>query len=411
MREDRPHGSEVHSLQVLDNESRGAAAAVADTSDTDLGLLLTQHGGEGSQDTSTRASQRVSDGDGTAKDIDLLIIQVQELDVGQSNDREGLVDLVVVNVLLCQAGMLESLGDGQCGGNGEALGLPRGISPAQNLSDRLKSELLQLGLGDQDDGSGAIVERRGIGGRDGTAIGNENRAHRLQLLSVEVLDLLVPIDRDSGFVPSAANLDGSDLGLEDTSLGRSLSTLVCLDGILILLLAGHAVVRRAELGLHAHELLLAVGIAEAVLLHAVHEGSITVLVTGTKVREVVGGVGHALGTTSDNDRSVAGDNGLRTKDDGLQARRAHLVDRCADDTVGKTGVYGALAGRSLADTEEKGGVSRLQQDGTGTRGFDLLGREHIAEEDLFDILGLNLRNTLDSSFSEEVSRGREGFRG
>ena len=64
----------------------------------------------------------------------------------------------------------------------------------------------------------------------------------------------------------------------------------------------------------------------------------------------MGSVGHGLGTTGDNDIGVSGHNSLGTKDDGLQARGADLVDGGADGAVVKAGTEGALSGGVLSNT-------------------------------------------------------------
>lgn len=59
--------------------------------------------------------------------------------------------------------MLQSLGDSQSGGSGELAGLVGGITPAQDLGNGLQAELLDLGLGDQDNSGGTVVEGEELG--------------------------------------------------------------------------------------------------------------------------------------------------------------------------------------------------------------------------------------------------------
>src|SRR6266699_5459087 len=73
----------AHSLQVLDDEGRGAAAAVADAGAADAGLLLAQDRGEGGDDAGAGAAERVADGNGAAEDVDAVRVEPQELDVGE----------------------------------------------------------------------------------------------------------------------------------------------------------------------------------------------------------------------------------------------------------------------------------------------------------------------------------------
>ena len=153
-------------LEVLDDESRGTTATVADTGDTNLGLSLRQDRGQGGDDTSTGAAQRVADGDRATVDVDLLGVKAKDLEVGKSDNGESLVDLVVVDVLLGEAGVLDGLGDGEGRSDGEALGLTLSVAPAENLGDGGQVELLELGLGDEDDGGATVVDGGGVGGGD-----------------------------------------------------------------------------------------------------------------------------------------------------------------------------------------------------------------------------------------------------
>lgn len=137
-------------MQILNDQSRGTAATVADTSTANLGTPFLEDRGQSGDDTGTGAAKRVADGDGAAIDVDLAGVEVQELHVGEGNDGEGLVDLVKVNVLVGETGVLDSLGDGQGGSNGEALGLARSVTPSEDLGNGLEAELLDFGLRHED---------------------------------------------------------------------------------------------------------------------------------------------------------------------------------------------------------------------------------------------------------------------
>ncbi|ROV93349.1 hypothetical protein VSDG_06889 [Cytospora chrysosperma] len=333
--------------QVLNDYSRSTTATVANTSNTNLGLLLLEYRRQGGDNTGSRASQRVTNGNGAAEDVDLLSVEAQQLHVGQGNDGESLVDLVEVNLLGGDAGVLDGLGDGQRGGGRELLRCVGGVTPAEDLGDGLDAQLLQLGLGDQDDGASTVVDGGGVGGGDGAGARDEDWPGSLELVDVQVLDLVITLDLDGRLATAAADLDRGNLALEDTGLGGSLGLLVGLDGVFVLVLTGDAVGGGAQLSLHAHELLLAVGVPQTVLLHAINQGAVAVLDTGAQVGEVVRGVGHGLGTTSNNDISVAGHDGLGTQDDGLHAGRADLVNRRAHNGIAEATVDGTLTGRSL----------------------------------------------------------------
>lgn len=341
------------SLQILNNKSRSTTATVANSSDTNLGLLLAEDGSKSGDNTGTRAAERVADGDSTAKDVDLFGVEAEDLHVGESNDREGLVDLVVVDVSGGEASVLEGLGDGEGRGGSEALRFLSGVAPAEDLGEGLDAELLDLGLGHEDDGSSAVVDGGGVGSGNGTAIRLESGAHDLELLDVEVLNLIVAVDLHGRLPPSSANLNRVDLGGKDTSLGGSLSPLVGLDSVSILGRAVDAVVVGAELALHTHVFLLK-GVGETVLEDGVDKGLVAVLGAVAEVGEVVRRVGHGFGAACDDDGRVAGHDVLGADDDGFEAGGADFADGRADDGVGEAGIESALPDGGLTETGEEG---------------------------------------------------------
>src|SRR6478752_1987687 len=207
-------------LQVLDNHSRSTTTTVADTNGTNLGRLLLEDGGKGGDNTGTRASKRVADGNGTTVDINLVRVQTKDLHVSESNGGEGLVDLVVLDLVGGQTSVLDGLGNGQSGSDGETLRLTLSITPTKDLGNRLKVELLELSLGDEDNGGGTIVDGSSVRSSDST-IRLESRAHGLELVDIQVLDLVVTLNLDSGLATTTGDLNGDDLG-EKTGLSGSL---------------------------------------------------------------------------------------------------------------------------------------------------------------------------------------------
>jgi hypothetical protein len=117
-------------------------------------------------------------------------------------------------------------------------------------------------------------------------------------------------------------------------------------------------------------------------------------------------VRHALGTGSNNDIGIAGDDGLRTDDDRLDRGGAHLVDGGGNGRLGKTSADGALAGRVLAEAWV------CQFEATKTLSSFLLCGEDIANEDLLNILRLQagaVNGSLDSMGTKlDSAQAREG---
>jgi hypothetical protein len=271
--------------------------------------------------------------------------------------------------------MLDGLGNGQSGSNGETLGLALSITPTKNLGNRLEVKLLELGLGDKNNGGSTVVDGGSVGSSD-TAVRLESRAHSLELLNVQVLDLVVTLDLGGRLATSTRDLNGDNLG-EKTGLSGSLGLLVGVDGVLVLLLTGELVVLDAELSRDTHVVLLE-RVGQTILKNAVNECLVAILGTVSEVGEVVRSVGHGLGSTSNDDIRGAEHNVLGTEDNSLEGGSADLVHGGGDDGLGKSSTKGTLSGRALTDTS----------------------REDIAKENLIDILRLNtstLNSTLDSN--------------
>ena len=319
---------------------------------------------------------------GTSVQVHLVLAEVEQLHVGQSDNRESLVDLKSINSALFDASVLESLGDGKRGRGSELGGVLCSITPAKNLSNGLQVVLLESGFGDEDKGSSAIGQGRGISSGHGTVVGLEGGTESAGLGFVElgrisdgprldlmarrmiridhslhqagrsyVLRLVILVNDFVGLAAATGDLDGSNLFLEPASLDGGDSLLVGANAVLVLLLTVEAMVAGALLSLQSHVLLL-VCIGEAILQHAVDKGLVAKLCTVAEVREVVRGVGHALGTASDDDVGISGDDGLGTDDEGLDGRGADLVEGGANNGFGQSSTQGALAGRVLAETGE-----------------------------------------------------------
>jgi hypothetical protein len=165
-----------------------------------------------------------------------------------------------------------------------------------------------------------------------------------------VLGLVVAVNDDWRLATSYGDLNGSDLFLEPAGLVCSVGLLVGADAVLVLVLTGEAVVVCALLSLQTHVLLL-VCVGQTILQHTVDEGLVSELGAGPQVGEVVGGVGHALGSRCDDDVGIAGYDGLGADNEGLNGRGAHLVDGGCDSRLGESSANSTLAGGVLAEAE------------------------------------------------------------
>lgn len=222
-------------LKALDDHGGGSTTTIADGSTTLLALL--QQVGEGDEDAGTRGTDGVTETDSTSSNVDLLGVQAQELVVGKGNDREGLVELEKINVLNLQVSLLEGLGEGSSGSNGEINRSNRGIGKGQDAGEGLQAELVGLGAGHEDKGRGTIVQGRGVGGSDSAVCLLEDGLQAGDLVKLDILVLLI---LGKGLVaPLVLDGDGDDLVGKDTVLPSLGSASVRLDSMGILLLTGN----------------------------------------------------------------------------------------------------------------------------------------------------------------------------
>lgn len=316
-------------------------------------------------DSGTGTSEGMANGNSSSVHVDLGGVQIQQLGVGQTNHREGLVELVKVNVLGLEASSLQSHGDSQSGGSGELDGFIGSLAPRHNLEQGLETELLDLGGRSKDDSGTSVVDGGGVGGGHATVL-LEDGSGGLELVLVQVLVLLVLGDNNTGLASETGQLNGGNLVLELAGGVSSLGLLVRANGKLVLLLSRDGVGLSTDLGGNTHGLAI-VGVKQTVSLDTVNERTVAVLVGDTGLH-VVGHVGHGLGTAGNNNVGRAGHDGLGTLDDGLHAGGAYLVDGGGDNGVGQTGLESDLSSGGLANA----------------------GREHVTEDDLVNLLGLEV---------------------
>lgn len=74
----------------------------------------------------------MAEGDGPAVDVDLVLAQAQQLEVGERDDAEGLVDLEGVDGGLLHVRVRERFRDRERRRRREPRGLLRGVAPAED---------------------------------------------------------------------------------------------------------------------------------------------------------------------------------------------------------------------------------------------------------------------------------------
>jgi hypothetical protein len=122
-------------------------------------------------------AERVSDGDGTAVDIQLVDRDAELLGRPQCLHRERLVDLEQVDVIDRHARVVQGLTGGLHRSESHDLRREPGDSGRDDAGERREAELPRLRVAHDDHGGGSIVEGAAVAGRD-CAVRAE---HRLQL--------------------------------------------------------------------------------------------------------------------------------------------------------------------------------------------------------------------------------------
>jgi hypothetical protein len=173
----------------------------------------------------------MAEGDCASEDIDALGIDLKELNVGKGDCREGLVELVVVNILDTHISALEETSDSPGGGNAKINGCDFSIFIVKDASEGRKATLLGDFLSHNDEGACTIVKLGGVSSSDSAVLG-ECWLKTGHLVWEELLALLILVD--TLLLALVVLHDINDFPIEE-ALGLSLScALIRFDGVLIL---------------------------------------------------------------------------------------------------------------------------------------------------------------------------------
>ncbi len=304
---------------------------------------------KGGQDARSRAAQGVAEGDGTAERIDLGALEAEDLLVGKYDSSESLVELPDSDLVLGDAGTLQSNGNGLGGGDGEINRGHGGVGVADNFGEdtRVLAVLLSNGAVAEDESAGAVVEGGRVGGGDrASSVADKGRLQGGDLFKLDVVEALVGID--DGLALAALDSHGGNFfgkGLVGPGL---LGVAVRLDGVLVLLLAGNVVLLDGVLAAVAHVELL-VDIGEAVFDQTVLHLGVAKGGESAGAVDVVRNAGHVLHATGNLGLGKAHLDVLGGEDDSLEAGGADLVDGDGFGGLGQTSKDGGLTGGGLAD--------------------------------------------------------------
>ena len=297
------------------------------------------------------------DGDRAAVDVEFAGVGARLLEPGQRDGGEGFVDLVEVDVLELEPGLLEHARGARDGTFEHQDGVAADHRLGRNPGSGLEPQLGRLLLRHQEHSGGAVGDLRGVAGGD-RVLGVEGRlegGHRL--VGGVAADALVPC-HDLGRVAVGGDLDGHDLGLQVALVAGRGRVQVALHAELVHGLALDAVLAGDQLG------------GDALRHHVVELGQLG--------RE---GVARPL-----HDRGAH-----RHPRHRLHASRDGDVADAGLDQVGRE-VDGLLTGAALAVDGGGGCLDREARRQPGVAGdVDglLAGLHHVPEDDVFDQPGLD----------------------
>mmetsp|Transcript_16365 Transcript_16365/g.34166 ORF Transcript_16365/g.34166 Transcript_16365/m.34166 type:complete len:311 (+) Transcript_16365:265-1197(+) len=297
-------------LNTLEDDGTRSTASVADGGSGKASIIILQHREGRAHDARTRAPDRVADGHGTTMHVDLGVVEVKQVHVREGHNRKRFINLVEINIARRHASMSEGLGHRERRRGGELNRVLLRIGVASDAGDRRNAELGGLVCRHEHHGSGAVVNRRGVGGGD-RALLHERRSEACDLFNLGGVRLLVRRHEGRLSTTPALDLNGDDLVVEHTAGKSVLGASVRLNAVGILVVAAEIILLSAGLGAHAH-VLVVVDVPKSVVHDAVNHRRVTQTDTAAGARHVVRDVGHGLHATSDHNVALTERDGLGT---------------------------------------------------------------------------------------------------
>lgn len=302
----------------------------------------------------------MTEGDSTTLGVDLLLGQAKLVDTPHALGGKGLVDLVDVDIILGDAGLLKSNGDGLPGADTHEEGLDADNAGGNVLANDLLAQALGSGALHEQDGGGTVGDLRGVTGVDGAVLG-EGGADLAEGLGGDTLtDTVIGLDSDglllAGLGVGPLDLEGSNLLVEEAGLLGLEGLLVGGSGESILGATGDAAVLGHVLGQDTHGDLAVGGLG--VILKELRE-------LGDGTRAVLRR--HALNTSTDTNIDHARLQSIGNVNDGLQTARALTVQ--------------GLDRSSLGEASDEGSGTELSSTTTG--------RQDGADGDILDDVGVD----------------------
>ncbi len=308
---------------------------------------------------------------------------------------KGLVELDELEVGELVPRALHEIPHGRSGAHSHDRGVAAAVAHRLDTCDGLQAEFLGL-LGRHDDHGGrAVIDARGVAGRDLADLGDEGRGQRRELFHGEARhEVLVLVEDDGGLALLLGDLDGDDLLLEVALLRGALGVVVAPQGHGVHLLAADVVLlgdefRRMphDVGFspeHVHygafldgpllEARLEAGAAVEGLDHHVVEALVLQAAAPACGRHRVGDSGHVLDAAGEHhvdeaclDHGHAGDDGLHPGDadpvDGHGRRGVGRDPRIDGRHAGHVERVVGLEAAAEAHVVDDGGIDARPLDG------------------------------------------------
>ena len=304
------------------------------------------------------AAKRVAEGNGTTLGVDLFSGEAKLVGAPHALGSKSLVDLEDVDIVLGDAGLLQSNGDGLPGANTHEQGLDTDDASSDVFANDLLAQALSSGTLHEQNGGGTVRDLGGIAGVDGAVLG-EGRADLAQGLGGDTLtDTVVGLDSDglllTGLGVGPLDIKRGDLLVEEAGLLGGEGLLVGRGGEGVLGGTGDVAVLGHVLRQDTHRDLAVGGLG--VVLEEVGE-------FGDSTRAVLRG--HALNTSTDTNVDHAGLQSVGNVDDGLQTTGALTVQTLDGGSLGETGHKGSGTEFGRTTTGSENGANGDILDGLG----------------------------------------------
>src|SRR3954453_17133265 len=193
----------------LEDHRVALAAARADRRHAEAAAATPQLVHQRAENARAPRADRVTERDGPAVHVDLLLVDAEHAHRVDGHGREGLVDLEQVDVVDAEAGLLERLLRCVGGCTGEVREVVGHLRVRDDRGERRVAVLLRPGVAGEDEGAGAVVHAGRVAGRVGAVL-HEDRLELGEALEAGVAARR-RVDLDRGVALLRRDRDRHDL--------------------------------------------------------------------------------------------------------------------------------------------------------------------------------------------------------